>query len=292
MVAQSLIVADGDVAAFRKDFARRLQTWFATLPAGIGLATAKACLKLWLFIPPQSSGIFSAGNGPAMRAAIVGAYFRDHQELQQFLHTSTTVTHTDPKAYHGALAVALAANLSGQHHSVEGQHFIDCYTSLTKDDHDDLLPLLQRVVDSVQHGHSVIHFADQIGCKKGVSGYVLQTVPMAIHAWLSHQRDYEGAVSSIIECGGDADTTAAIVGGIVGTSVGLAGIPADWRHNVIEWPRTISWITQLGQQLADRSTPTKKKKPPRLSLVAALIRNLAFLVVVLFHGFRRLLPPF
>ena len=41
------------------------------LPAGVGLATARACLKLWLGFSPERSGIYSAGNGPAMRSAVL-----------------------------------------------------------------------------------------------------------------------------------------------------------------------------------------------------------------------------
>lgn len=292
MVAEALISANGDVAKFKTDLAKRLKFWFATLPAGVGLATARACLKLWLFVPPRSSGVFSAGNGPAMRAAVFGAYFEDVQQLQQFLHAATEITHTDPKAYHGAVAVAVAANLGSRHQHVEAQQFLDLYSETVADSNDELLPLLQQVVDSVQRGQTVLEFAIQLGCHKGVSGYVLQTVPVAIHAWLSHQQNYRAAVMSMIACGGDADTTAAIVGGIVGSTVGVEGIPVEWRDNVIEWPRTIAWITRLGQQLASPPQKLKQKKPPRLNVVAVLTRNLFFLLVVLLHGFRRLLPPY
>jgi ADP-ribosylglycohydrolase len=34
-------------------------------------------------------------------------------------------------------------------------------------------------------------------------------------------------LTPVIECGGDTDSTGAIVGGIVGTSVGQAGILAE-----------------------------------------------------------------
>ncbi|MEP3481754.1 MAG: ADP-ribosylglycohydrolase family protein [Fuerstiella sp.] len=291
MVAQALIFANGDVAKFQTNFAKRLKYWFATLPAGVGLATAKSCLKLWLFCSPTTSGIFSAGNGPAMRAAIFGAYFKDIQQLQNFLKAATVVTHTDPKAYHGAIAVALATRLGCQHFHVDGKLFLDLYSATVIDADDELLPKLQQVIDSVQRGDTVLEFAAQLGCHQNASGYVLQTVPMAIHAWLSHQRDYRSAVTSIIACGGDADTTAAIVGGIVGATVGENQIPVQWRDHVIEWPRTLSWISRLSQQLATASEDQQaKKKPPRLSVCAVFIRNVIFLLIVLGHGFRRLLP--
>ena len=293
MVAQALIFANGDLAKFQINFARRLKYWFATLPAGVGIATAKSCLKLWFFSSPQTSGVFSAGNGPAMRAAIFGAYFDDIQQLQEFLKAATVVTHTDPKAYHGAIAVALAAMLGRQNQHVKGDQFLQLYSATVTDAHDELLPKLKQAVDSVRQGETVLEFAAELGCHQKVSGYVLETVPMAIHAWLSHQRDYRSAVTSIIACGGDADTTAAIVGGIVGATVGANQIPEKWRANVIEWPRTLSWIRRLGHRLATaEKEPTAQKKPPRLSVSAVLIRNVIFLLIVLVHGFKRLLPPY
>jgi len=79
MVAQSLLKHPDDAAAFARSLAWRLRWWFLGLPAGVGLATARACLKLWLGFPPQRSGVHSAGNGPAMRSALLGAYFFDDQ---------------------------------------------------------------------------------------------------------------------------------------------------------------------------------------------------------------------
>jgi len=38
----------------------------------------------------------------------------------------------------------------------------------------------------------------------------------------------------VIECGGDTDSTAAIVGGIVGSAVGKAGIPTEWLDDLLE----------------------------------------------------------
>ena len=51
--------------------------------------------------------MYSAGNGAAMRAAILGAYFPDNwADLDAFLVAQTKLTHSDPKALIGAAAVA------------------------------------------------------------------------------------------------------------------------------------------------------------------------------------------
>jgi len=71
MVAQSLIVSAGNTSIFTKQLAYLLKFWLLGLPAGIGSATLKSIIKLWLGFPPHKSGVFSAGNGAAMRSTII-----------------------------------------------------------------------------------------------------------------------------------------------------------------------------------------------------------------------------
>src|SRR6185503_18526094 len=109
-VAQALLAHPDDPIAFQRCLAWKLRLWLLCLPAGIGLATLKAILKLWVGISPSRSGVWSAGNGPAMRSAIIGVYFAaDPCQRRAFVSASTRLTHTDPKAETAALAVAEAA---------------------------------------------------------------------------------------------------------------------------------------------------------------------------------------
>ncbi len=120
MVAQSLLTHPDDATAFGSSLAWRLRWWLLGLPAGVGMATARACLKLWLGFPPKCSGVYSAGNGPAMRSALLGAYFYDDRDhIERFVTASTTLTHTDPRALTGALAVAHLAAWAVQHDPME-----------------------------------------------------------------------------------------------------------------------------------------------------------------------------
>src|SRR5882672_9925214 len=52
-VAQSLLTHPDDVVAFQRCLAWKLRWWLLGLPAGIGLATLKAILKLWIGISPS-----------------------------------------------------------------------------------------------------------------------------------------------------------------------------------------------------------------------------------------------
>lgn len=255
--------------------------------AGVVKATTRAGIKLWLGAKPASAGVFSAGNGPAMRAAVFDAAIDDVPQMLEFVRASSRVTHSDPKAEFGAIAVAFAARHSRVHKQVDANLWLSDVVNAVGDDGSELTNLLHRSVDRVSAGESTKSFADSLGLPKGVTGYTYHTVPVVIHAWLSHPEDFRQAVTAIIECGGDADTTAAIVGGIVGAGVGEAGIPSEWVDGIWEYPRSMKWMRSLGERLDSSATIA-----PSINPIAVLFRNVLFLLIVLFHGFRRLAPPY
>ncbi len=286
LVAQSLLASSGDVKTFKTHFAWNLRFWLLGLPAGVGFATLRALLKLCLGFSPDHSGVFSAGNGPAMRSAIIGVYYgHDLAQLKDFVTAETIMTHTDPKAKFGALAVALAASI--KHHISPQDYFVQLSTLLTDEPAEEFLLLIKKAVDNVEH--TSFSFAKSLGFHKGVSGYMYHTIPMVIHVWLRNQEDYQTAILDIIRCGGDTDTTAAIVGGIIGARVGKQGIPKPWLDNLLEFPRSIKWMEKLGHDLSgDNIKPT----PLGFSVITLVLRNFIFLIIVLLHGFRRILPPY
>src|SRR5688572_25940638 len=56
LVAQALIASAGDIPRFERHLAREFRFWLLGLPAGIGRATLKAVLRLWLGVGPGRSG--------------------------------------------------------------------------------------------------------------------------------------------------------------------------------------------------------------------------------------------
>lgn len=288
IVIKALIDANGDIEVFRRSLAWQLRWWFLTLPAGIGRATARSLLKLCIGFPASHSGVFSAGNGPAMRSAIIGVmYGHDPQTLYSFVHASTYITHTDPKAELGALAVAIAAHLSSCNINSTDKFMeqIQKYCDLFFDEKDttEFLSLLSVVVHYVKEHKSATDLCKHLGLQTAVSGYIYHTLPVVIFMWLKYPNDYNNAILNIIRCGGDSDTTAAILGGIIGASVGKNGIRESWQRGIMEWPRTILWMENLAKRLI-----SSKGKIPKVNFFCILLRNIFFLCVVLFHGFWRI----
>ena len=295
MVAQSLLKHPDDAAAFGRSLAWRLRWWFLGLPAGVGLATARACLKLWLGFPPERSGVYSAGNGPAMRSALLGAYFCEDQDMiERFVTASTKLTHTDPRALTGALAVARLAAWAVQHDPAEppsAEFVADLLAKLAPADRE-WGELVDKMLAAWARKDSVAAFASSLGLGGGVTGYVYHTVPVAVYAWLRHYGDFRAAVEAALDCGGDTDTVGAIVGALAGGTVGAGGIPADWIAGIIDWPRSVGLLRKVASRLAQQKRDGQPLGPVRYFWPAVLPRNLLFLIVVLLHGFRRLAPPY
>jgi len=293
MVAQSLITSRGDVSKFSSSLGWHLRFWLLGLPAGIGMATGRAIFKLLVGFPPSKSGVWSAGNGPAMRSPVIGVAFgHDSEKLRQFVHASTLVTHSDPKAEYGALAVAQAAWMQSNSQSDASVLLQQLQAQLKDDGASEFMGLMKQVTNSIERNESTLDFAESLGLEKGVTGYIYNTVPVALHAWLSHPTDLNKALVAVISCGGDTDTVAAITGGIVGAGLKADEIPMNLKQGLVDWPLTLNWINRLGSALHLSLTSDNKVRTPRFFYPFVLTRNLVFLVIVLLHGFRRLLPPY
>jgi len=277
IVAQCLIESFYDEELFRKLLAKRMQLWFLALPAGIGFATMRGILKSFFL---KKSGVFSAGNGPAMRSSLIGIMFgNDNERLKEFIKINTYLTHTDPKAYYGALTVAKATYLT----AIDNRgRFFGTMKKLVKDE--EFHKLLTEIEDSLEL--TTMEFAQRLGLEKGVSGYIYHTLPIAIHSWLRNGNDIKQAIIDVIKCGGDTDTTGAIVGGIMGA--GTKSFPKEWSENIIDYPRNLKFLETLSIKLEEVIKNQKSQKAPKLSAIAIIIRNFLFIFLIFILAITRL----
>ncbi len=292
LVGQALLRSPDNTDSFLRSLGWGLRLWLLCLPAGIGRATLRAIIKLCVGFPLTKSGVWSAGNGPAMRAALLGVCLgHDLNKLRAFVRASTRVTHTDPWAESGALLVALAA-----HHGAErGPARIDAPTFLrdVKQNVDvdaELTGILDKMEEHARRNAPAVDLAHALGLQRGVTGYIYHTVPLALYCWLRSPGDFRQAVEEVIALGGDTDTTGAIVGGIAGATVGASGIPGEWIDGIREWPCSVAWMRRLAERLA-RQFPGDghgaSEGPLRFFWPGQAGRNLVFLAIVLAHAARR-----
>jgi ADP-ribosyl-[dinitrogen reductase] hydrolase len=290
LVVEALARSAGEVRAFERALAWGLRLWILSLPAGVGFATLRACLKLVIGIPPRRSGVFSAGNGPAMRAAVIGAAVSSRAHLFPLVHVSTRLTHTDPKAEYAAFAVALATYLH-KTAPLNGVVFLEQLRSLLPDEPAaaELLTLMTATYQHVDRGGSTFAYVGELGLLKGVSGYAYHTVPVALHACFRNPRDLMAAITEVIACGGDTDTAGAIVGGILGAGMPVTGA---WTQRLMEPDLNSGGLRIRAQRAAVALNTGQTDRRPFGRPGGRVPRNMLYLVVMLIHGFRRLFPPY
>ena len=207
-----------DQSALARAFVRR----FAAEPdRGYGSGAVRLLQEFRQGIPWQqaSSALFdgqgSMGNGGAMRAAPIGAFFaEDLLSVVREARTSAAVTHAHIEGQAGAVAVAAAAacvwrnktrpNASGSHRFLPFVARL-CPPGATRDG----LLSAANLPDSTPPTEA----AAVLGC--GEKLLSADTVPFALWCAERNVNEFEQALWTTVEGLGDRDTTCAMVGGIV-----------------------------------------------------------------------------
>ena len=188
---------------------------------GMGASTLKALRDLsvgahWAL--SGRSGEHAAGNGAAMRVAPL-AFLLDpaNDEERRTLRDICRITHHHDEAYAGGLAVVAAVRaVTSERPS----------TTLAADAAAALPDT--NVRDRLREmAASRLSIADAAR-RWGGSGYVAESVPLAIHA-ASHwpEMSFTEILTEIIKMGGDTDTNASMAGQILGAAMGFEQLPRE-----------------------------------------------------------------
>ena len=109
---------------------------------------------------------------------------------------------------------------------------------------------------------------------------------MAAYCFLRYPRDFERAIGSAIRLGGDTDSVAAIVGGLVGAHIGYDKLPRDLITRINVSPHDADWIEDMAERLSHwphgvddlHFAPALPSHP-----LTQLFRNLLTLVLIIVH---------
>ena len=185
-------IAIADALMNGNDFVGKLKYWCRKYPrAGYGGKFN------WWFRQEDPQPYNSWGNGSAMRVSAVGAFAKSTDETLALAEESAMVSHNHPEGVKGAQAVALAIHLA-----LRG-----CSKEELKEEIENRFNYdLNRKYADIQPRYTF-----DVSCQG--------SVPEAIIAFLESS-DYESAVRMAVAYGGDADTQAAITGGIAAAYYG------------------------------------------------------------------------
>jgi ADP-ribosylglycohydrolase len=170
------------------------------------------------------AGRGSWGNGAAMRAAPIGAYFAPYLErVRMEALLSAAPTHAHPDGAAGAVAVAIAAALA-----TLGTARDAVIAEVAR--HTPAGPIRERLLRADRLGLDceVQLAGEELGTGLEISA--LDTVPFCVWVAARHLDPYEEAIWAATAQLGDRDTVGAIVGGIVACATGVTGIPLLWRE--------------------------------------------------------------
>lgn len=208
---------------------------------GIGASTLKSLQELafgghWSQVGRK--GEFAAGNGAAMRIAPLA--FTSSEINRKQIEEVSRITHHNDEAYAGALSVVISIQAIIHGRWTGKEDLLEIITESLPD-----TKVRDRLIEigKLQKQTSI----QAIGNQFGNSGYVVESVPLAILAASQViQIGFEKMLEELVMLGGDTDTNCSIAGQIAGTLVGTDGIPEslleklralseyDWIESVID----------------------------------------------------------
>jgi ADP-ribosylglycohydrolase len=218
---ESIIELSGAVEP--EHIAGRFVQWFRDRRiSGMGSSTLKALRDLdaglhWALA--GAKGEMAAGNGAAMRIAPLSFHLDPTRaKARQVIRDVCRITHHNEEAYAGALAVALAIRYLALDVTEPRTLFDAVLQHLPDSRVRDRILELNKLSDE----RSVA----EVGIEFGSSGYVVESVPVAIYAARFVDRlPFNEVIRNAIEAGGDTDTVASITGQIAGAWIGAEQIP-------------------------------------------------------------------
>lgn len=203
---------------FAREFRGRRFRW-------VGSSTLKALRDLeagahWALA--GAKGERTAGNGAAMRIAPLAFLLDPHNASDRVtIRDVCRITHHNDEAYCGALAVLLAIRLAESAlWQIESNTFRQIAEPLPDSHVKDRLFLVADAGADTPLVDLAAHF--------GASGFVAETVPMAIAAAMrTMSSKIESVVAELAEIDGDMDTIGSIAGQIAGANLGLSRLPPE-----------------------------------------------------------------
>ncbi|WP_052248532.1 ADP-ribosylglycohydrolase family protein [Chryseobacterium taiwanense] len=176
----------------------------------------------------------SMGNGGAMRASLIGAYFYDDlDKLKLNAELSCEVTHANKEAIEGTKAIALAAAFAAQEKlgliKLNQQDFIQKIKDELNDS--DMKSKLNKAL-YLDGNRSVELLVKTLG--NGIKMTAQDTVPIVIWMLSRYRNNFEECLWNTVAALGDRDTTCAMAGGISILCCDENSIPT-WVKDVEQW---------------------------------------------------------
>lgn len=214
---------------------------------GWGKSTKQAVQNMMGGETWYNAGIDGAvGTGPPMKIAPIGVLYGmeiiNDFNLMGVIHNISIMTHKDPMSFVAAFAQArlIGAAIRGDEWCLRDTMWAvrDLCLVIGRSE------LSHKIDDAYIMGRDGKE-DNQIREKLGCSPYVLEAYPFTYAMLSKYWREPRKCLEVIVNSGGDADTTGAMAGAVLGAIHGYKAFPLSWRLRLKERQRIINMARGL-----------------------------------------------
>lgn len=236
-----------------------------------GIGKIKAGISWWNSAAPDG-----AGNGTPMKIAPIGILMALKRitkfEAATAILNISRMTHGDPRpAIAGIIqaevvAKAILHGTAGIHSAILASPAAAEVLEWSLDDphdafHVSLSGNLSKAVDMAHGGKPLSEIREAVGAQS----FVVESFPFTLAAVLKFRNDPEACLMELAAQGGDADTTCAMAGALLGAAHGLSAFPTRWRRPLEGYTRLVSMADGLCGPKGLEQGPGAFSQRPRIS---------------------------
>lgn len=224
---------------------------------GVGQSVSLAARRLYKGTYWKRSGEFSAGNSSAARVPPLSLFHckSPEEKLIRDAADSSVPTHIDPLAVTGTqvFAVAIQRLLVTDHEKFDPIDFINGLVEAAQPLNQSVAHVIEDIAQRLEgrqieeiafvvpggpkeitHYDRGIYLEEDVRelVSMGTGRFILQTLPAALFAFVTHPYDFESTVLCTVNAGGDADTITCMAGALSGTFNGAQVIPMRWLNEL------------------------------------------------------------
>jgi ADP-ribosyl-[dinitrogen reductase] hydrolase len=200
-----------------EDIGKHFIKWYDSKPRDIGNIIRIALGEYkrsndWMktaYYAHQATGGMSAGNGSLMRCLPVALYYNDVEKMLEITASQSVLTHYDQKATDACQFYNLIV-----YQYLNGKPKVPC---------------IREYIEKYPEYKQVFRLSKE---ELKPTGYVFDTLICALWCFINTS-SFEDAICEAANLGGDADTIAAITGGMAGVYYGFGAIPDRWKEKIL-----------------------------------------------------------
>ncbi|MBD3256651.1 MAG: hypothetical protein GF383_16275 [Candidatus Lokiarchaeota archaeon] len=250
-MAESIIDNKGEINSqalgeiFRKNYNQEPYRGYAMGPPSIFRQVEETGHSYVKIAQGLFGGTGSYGNGASMRIAPLGLFFHDDPNIYEQAEKSAIVTHAHPLGIDGAAVLARGVGFlvdkNPDEYNIKKKmsNYLKILRDYAKTNvFKDTLTKLANLIEEERN-------LDYCAYKLGANVLAQESVPFSLCAFLMNPYSFEKCLLETVLASSDRDTIGAMVGGLLGSFLGIDAIPKKWINKL----ENKDYIKELSIQL-------------------------------------------